>query len=137
MQDSRIILDSDNTDNEVQADSAGSIAAWTSGLRPDLIKSLASESALATTLGEAILNLIRKRFCNLSLVPLDKVDNAKPLFKYRVDSMIAAEFRTWFWSSFKMGVSFLEILSSTNSLSSLAGFVEDKLIEEVKQCKTF
>lgn len=138
MQDSRAILlaaslDADNEEDESQILSTAATATWSMGLAPDLIKSLASASASATTLGEAILILVRKRFSNLILLPLDKVNDTKPLSQYGMDSMIAAEYRTWFWTIFKVDVPFLEILSSTNCLKTLATLVEKELVEGLKQ----
>lgn len=138
MQDSRAILlsaslDSKDEENESNTISAAATAAWSVGLPPDLIKALASEASSARTLGEAILNLIRKRFSNLILMPLDKVNDSKPLSQYGMDSMIAAEYRTWFWSTFKVDIPFLEILSSTNCLKTLGELVEEKVEESLKQ----
>ena len=138
MQDSRAILlsaslDSTNEENESQNATAAATAAWSVGLPPDLVKSFASETASASTLGEAILNLVCKRFSNLILMPLAKVNDTKPLSQYGMDSMIAAEYRTWFWSTFKVDIPFLEILSSTNGLKTLAGLVEQKLQQDLKQ----
>ncbi len=82
-------------------------------------------------LEEAILQHIVRRFSNLVLVPLDKVDCAKPLAAYGMDSMIAAEFRTWFFTTFKVDISFLELLSKTVTISSLS----DTVLAEVEPAK--
>lgn len=84
-----------------------------------------------TPLEEAILQHIVRRFSNLVLVPLDKVDCAKPLAAYGMDSMIAAEFRTWFFSTFKVDIPFLELLSKTVTISSLS----DTVFAEVEPAK--
>ena len=81
-----------------------------------------------TPLEEAILQHTVRRFSNLVLVPQDKVDCAKPLAAYGMDSMIAAEFRTWFFSTFKVDIPFLELLSKTVTISSLS----DTVLAEVK-----
>lgn len=137
MQDSRAVLlsaslDANDEEDESLTSAAAASASWAAGLSSDLIKSLASETASAATLGEAILNLVRKRFSNLVLMPLDKVNDAKPLAQYGMDSMIAAEYRTWFWSTFKVDIPFLDILSSVNCLKTLAEMVEAKLEEDSK-----
>ena len=74
-------------------------------------------------LSEAVLQHISKRFSNLVLVPLEKVDAAKPLAAYGMDSMIAAEFRTWFFQSFQVDIPFLELLSKTVTINSLSEIV--------------
>ncbi|RFU27489.1 hypothetical protein B7463_g8851, partial [Scytalidium lignicola] len=73
-----------------------------------------------STLSAAMLHFISKRFSNLVLIPLDKVDVAKSLAGYGMDSMIAAEFRTWFFQSLKVDIPFLELLSKTVTLNSLS-----------------
>lgn len=84
-----------------------------------------------TPLEEAILQHIVRRFSNLVLVPLDKVDCAKPLAAYGMDSMIAAEFRTWFFSTFEVDIPFLELLSKTVTIRSLS----DTVFAEVESAK--
>ena len=74
-------------------------------------------------LSEAILGHIMKRFSNLVLIPLEKVDGTKPLAAYGMDSMIAAEFRTWFFQIFKVDIPFLDLLSKTVTISSLSNTV--------------
>ncbi|OLN93284.1 Polyketide synthase-nonribosomal peptide synthetase 3 [Colletotrichum chlorophyti] len=89
-------------------------------------KALAAE-ADAATLCDAVLRLARKRFSNLILLPLDKIDDNKALPQFGLDSMIAAEYRTWFWTTFKVDVPFLDIMSPKKSLLALANFVEDNI----------
>ncbi|KAF6801113.1 Polyketide synthase-nonribosomal peptide synthetase 3 [Colletotrichum musicola] len=86
----------------------------------------------AASLGEAVLRLVTKRFSNLILMPLEQVDDRKPLPQFGVDSMVAAEFRTWFWSTFEVDVSFLDIMSPQKSLRILAEFVEEALVKSWK-----
>ncbi|KAF6814469.1 Polyketide synthase-nonribosomal peptide synthetase 3 [Colletotrichum sojae] len=86
----------------------------------------------AASLGEAVLRLVTKRFSNLILMPLEQVDDRKPLPQFGVDSMVAAEFRTWFWSTFEVDVSFLDIMSPQKSLRILAEFVEETLVKSWK-----
>ena len=88
-------------------------------LPAEIVKSLEEGAPL----GEAILQHIVKRFSNLVLVPLDKVDCSKPLAAYGMDSMIAAEFRTWFFSTFKVDIPFLELLSKNVTISSLSNTI--------------
>lgn len=71
-------------------------------------------------LSDAVLYHIMKRFSNLVLIPLEKVDATKALAAYGMDSMTAAEFRTWFFQTFKVDIPFLELLSKTVTISSLS-----------------
>lgn len=101
------------------ARNAGSVSAYTA---------LMAESE-GLSMREGILWLIRETFSNLILISPDQVDNGKPLAQFGLDSMLAAEFRTWLWATFKVDVPFLDILSSHKSLDSLAGDVEAKMTE--------
>ncbi|KAL8768386.1 MAG: hypothetical protein Q9194_005723 [Teloschistes cf. exilis] len=107
-------------------------ATWSKGLPVAVVKALATGAAEATSLKEAILTLVRRRFSNLLLMPLDEVDPKKPLASFGMDSMIAAEYRTWFWTIFKVDIPFLDILSSTNNLQTLADMVEKELLVKVE-----
>ncbi|KAI0828782.1 polyketide synthase-like protein [Hypoxylon sp. FL0890] len=107
---------------------AANTAVWANEL-PALISGSLSAEADAASLQEAILRAIRKQCSNLTLTPLAQIENEKPLAQFGVDSMIASEFRTWFWASFKVDIPFLDLLSATRSLSSLAKTVEMKLRE--------
>lgn len=68
---------------------------------------------------EAVLDFIRKRFGNLVLMKYETVDVRKPLAEYGMDSMIAAEFRTWFYQSMAVDIPILTLLGKTISLEGL------------------
>lgn len=99
--------------------------AASNGLPAELAAALAEASAdKDEALRAAIEGIIQRRFSNLVLIQLEKIDMAKPLASYGMDSMIAAEFRTWFFQAFKVDIPFLELLSKGVTLSSLAGTVK-------------
>jgi hypothetical protein len=102
-------------------------APWFKDIPAALTGAFAPE-ADADTLLAAIVRLLKKRFSNLILMPLDQIDHHKPLPDFGVDSMIASEFRTWFWTVFRVDVPFLDIMSVRKSLAILAEFVEAKLV---------
>nr|ALQ33013.1 putative polyketide synthase [Fusarium subglutinans] len=79
------------------------------------------------TLRIAIMHLIKTRFSNLILVPTDQISEDKPLPNFGVDSMIASEFRSWFWAVLRIDIPFLDIMSTKTSLDTLAELVEGKL----------
>ncbi|KAI0836062.1 hypothetical protein F5Y06DRAFT_305654 [Hypoxylon sp. FL0890] len=101
---------------------------WMRGIPADVVQVLATE-ADAQSLPDAVLRLTRKQFSNLMLVPKDQIENDKTMLSLGIDSMIASEFRTWFWSAFKVDVPFLDILSPHNSLITLSKLVLRKLEE--------
>lgn len=122
-----LLAEHDNDRGAVTAKSsqavAGIIAApWYKSVSQKIADVFAAE-ADADSLQSATLRLLRKRFCNLILMPLEQIDDDKPLAQFGIDSMISAEFRTWIWNSFKVDVPFLDLLSPHKSLSTLARFV--------------
>lgn len=96
---------------------------------PASMSSVLAPEADADSLQAAILRLMKKRFSNLILVALDQIDDRRPLPHFGVDSMIASEFRTWFWTVFRVDLPFLDIMSPQKSLIILADFVETRLCE--------
>ncbi|KAF9728924.1 Type I Iterative PKS [Paraphaeosphaeria minitans] len=75
------------------------------------------------SLADALLNFIRRRFGNLTLLKYDSVDVRCPFANYGMDSMIAAEFRTWFYQSLSVDVPFLMLLDKTTTLEALRDLV--------------
>ncbi|KAK2603636.1 hypothetical protein QQS21_004217 [Conoideocrella luteorostrata] len=95
---------------------------------PANIVSMIMPEASAPTLLDAVLRLTKRRFSNLILMQLDAVDDRASLLSFGVDSMLAAEFRTWFFNIFKVDVPFLDIVSPQKCLYNLAEFVETQLV---------
>jgi hypothetical protein len=82
-------------------------------------------------LAQAVLDHIRRRFGNLVLMKYEAVDVRKPLAAYGMDSMIAAEFRSWFWQSMAVDVPLLMLLSKTCTLTSLRDIAVVELEKEM------
>ncbi|KAJ3578749.1 hypothetical protein NPX13_g1816 [Xylaria arbuscula] len=78
----------------------------------------------APTLKDAALRALRKQFSILMLMSAADVDDHKSLIDVGVDSMIASEFRAWIWKSFKIDVTFLDLLSARFSLDGLADAIK-------------
>jgi hypothetical protein len=108
---------------------AKTAAPWFKDVPAALAASFASE-ANAESMQEAIIHLSKKRFSNLILMPFDEVGESKALPSFGVDSMIASEFRSWFWVMFRVDVPFLDIMSPQKSLRGLAEFLEGKMLED-------
>jgi KR domain/Phosphopantetheine attachment site len=79
------------------------------------------------TLAGGIAAQISTRLSDLVFLPLTKVDIKKPLVEYGMDSIIAGQFRTWFFKTFKVDIPFLELFSKTVTVSSLSDAVLTKL----------
>jgi acyl transferase domain-containing protein/NADPH:quinone reductase-like Zn-dependent oxidoreductase/NADP-dependent 3-hydroxy acid dehydrogenase YdfG len=103
-------------------------APWFKDVPSAVAASIAPEAG-AETMQEAILNLMKKRFSSLILMPLEQVDERKALPDFGVDSMIASEFRSWFWAAFRVDVPFLHIMSPQKSLLILAEFAEEMVMQ--------
>ncbi|KAM0335103.1 hypothetical protein ACHAQA_000138 [Verticillium albo-atrum] len=71
-------------------------------------------------LADAILTHIMKKLGNLLLLPMEKIVATKALMEYGIDSMLAAEFRTWFYQELQVDIPFLELLGKTVTLKSLS-----------------
>lgn len=124
-----LLSENDAKEEEKGADAGQLLAAaeWVKDVPANALSMLMSEASAPTML-DAILRLTKKRFSNLILMQLDAVDDSAPLPSFGVDSMLAAEFRTWFFNTFKIDVPFLDIVSPQKSLYTLAEFVEEKLV---------
>ena len=97
-----------------------------------MIKALATEVRNYSSRNKTVLALMRKQLPNLLLIPLEAVDMKKAIASFGMDSMITAEYRTWFWTVFKVDIQFLDILSSINTLQSLTDMVERELMGKIE-----
>ena len=97
-----------------------------SGLPPALAEVIDADGDDDAIL-EAIVGIVVKRFSNLILVQADKIDNMKPLMSWGMDSMLAAEFRTWFHMAFNVDIPFLLIMSDSVNLRALAELVKSDM----------
>lgn len=62
-------------------------------------------------------------------MPFAKIDGARPLAKIGMDSMLVAEFRTWFYHAFKVDVPCLELLNAAIIIQPLGEMVEKVVVE--------
>ncbi|RYP33985.1 hypothetical protein DL767_004506 [Monosporascus sp. MG133] len=84
---------------------------------------VADDLEAGTPLADAVRAHVSRRFGSLVLLPPERVDARRPLDAYGMDSMVGAEFRSWFYRSFGVDVPFLELLSRSTTLESLAARV--------------
>lgn len=112
-------LDGDNIDAQQQTEGADGVPA-------EIVK-LMQDSKPPKSLADATLDYIRSRFGNLILMKFEAVDTKKPLADYGMDSMIAAEFKTWFYQKMTVDVPLLTLLDKTSNLETLRGLVLSEL----------
>jgi len=68
----------------------------------------------------SILDRIIGKISRLLYMPVDEVDAEKAINNYGIDSMVAAELRNWFLTTFGKEVSMLKLLSATMTVKKLA-----------------
>lgn len=117
---------STGSDNE-QSDIASDSEPWYKALPVKIAASLLSESQ-APSLRDAVLRILRKRFSNLLLVPLDQIEENRQFAKFGIDSMIASEFRTWIWTTFRLEIALLDLMDREKTLVLLSEDIEAKLV---------
>lgn len=76
-------------------------------------------------MSETVISVIVKQFSNFLLTPPEKLDTAKPLASFGMDSILAAAMRAWLYKMFKLDVSFITLLSQSISIDNLAKMVSD------------
>ncbi|CAK4032116.1 polyketide synthase [Lecanosticta acicola] len=111
----------------VEGDGDGSAGPVQSGRLP---VEVAKEVEAGASLHEAVLNHIRRRFGNLVLMKYDAVNVQKALADYGMDSMIAAEFRTWFYQNLAVDIPLLLLLGQTCTLETLRDLAVTELEKE-------
>ncbi|CAG9942769.1 unnamed protein product [Clonostachys rosea f. rosea IK726] len=126
-------LDFDRTRNTGDPNniSSGASLGWMKGLPEVAAKSLMKETS-APSLKEALSLVIGRKFSNLILMPFEKIDYARSFAQLGVDSMIASEFRAWFWNGFAVDIPFLDFLSPDKNLEAVVSFAEATLATESK-----
>ncbi|KAI0809557.1 polyketide synthase-like protein [Xylaria sp. FL0064] len=117
-----------NLDSGLGIDAVVNSVPWLRSLPIGAARILSAEDG-ASSLHDSILRVLRRRFSHLLLTPVDQIDDRRSYAQMGIDSMIAAEFRTWLWNSFKVDVPFLDLLSHDKSIISIASLVEQSLIE--------
>ena len=98
------------------------------GLPPALAATLESGGDEEAVL-ETITTIIVQRLANLILVPAAKIEREMPLVKWGMDSMLAAEYRTWFFMAFGVDVPFLLLLGDAVTPRALGELVKEDMIK--------
>ena len=80
-----------------------------------------------TSIRDRVTEMIGRRLSNALLIPLEKIDMEKAIEKFGVDSMLAAEIRTWFFQTLGVDIPFFVLLGPETSVISLSKLVEDRL----------
>ncbi|KAI0423792.1 polyketide synthase-like protein [Xylaria sp. FL1042] len=117
-----------NLESGLGIDAVVNSVPWLRSLPIGAARILSAEDG-ASSLKDSILRVLRRRFSHLLLTPIDQIDDRRSYAQMGIDSMIAAEFRTWLWNSFKVDVPFLDLLSHDKSIVTVADLVAQRLLE--------
>lgn len=93
-----------------------------SGLPPALAATLEAGGDADAVL-DTLTDIVVARLANLILVPAGKIGREMPLMKWGMDSMLAAEYRTWFFMAFTVDIPFLYLLGDAVTPRALAEMV--------------
>ncbi|KAI1813021.1 reducing type I polyketide synthase 10 [Poronia punctata] len=114
----------DNNDNNNSCNSHS--------LPPEMAKALEA----GQTLTEAASTHVRARFANLVLMKAETVALEKPLAEYGMDSMLAAEFRTWLYQTLNTDVPLSMLLGKTCTLGQLGVMAAGEIEKAQSQSET-
>ncbi|KAF1843183.1 polyketide synthase [Cucurbitaria berberidis CBS 394.84] len=85
-------------------------------------------------IGEATLLVTKSiiaRMADMLFISAEGIDATKGVAAYGMDSLIAAELRNWFVSTYKCTISFLKLLDTATSITELADIVIASRVEVV------
>lgn len=88
-------------------------------LSSDIAKAVRSGSSLDA----AVTSRVKRELAQILAMDTDRVEIAKSLPEYGIDSMIATEIRTWLFRSFQLDVSLFQILSKTTTIEMLISMI--------------
>ncbi|KAL3443841.1 KR domain-containing protein [Aspergillus insuetus] len=79
-------------------------------------------------LRSAVVGVIAQKFCNLILLPVEKLDVDVSMMHYGIDSMLAAELRQYIFSTTAVEVDFLMLMEQKPSVAAVTRKVVDRLL---------
>lgn len=107
---------------------AADVASGSHNVSSGMPTELAAAFESGGSVSDAVLSIVAKKFSNLILIAAEKLDTDKPLPAFGIDSMLAAEFRTWFYTTFKVDIPFLTLLSQNITIRALAEKTTDEVL---------
>lgn len=72
---------------------------------------------------EAVAQAIVRRVADILFMPTERINPSHSVVAHGVDSLIAAELRNWFVTTYKFQISFLKLLDTSTSIQDLARLV--------------
>lgn len=93
---------------------------------PERIKKALRDGSSASML-DATRQIVATKISNLILLPVEKLDLTQYLSQFGMDSMLAAEFRTYIFHALEVDVPFMTLLGDQTSVESLAQLIVGEL----------
>lgn len=106
-------------------------AATRQGVPEELAKALQDGSSVSVL--DAVRTIVAKKISNLILLPVENLKPEQHLGEFGLDSMLAAEFRTFIFKTLEVDVPFMTLLAKSTSVNSLAQLITDGF--EQRMCK--
>ena len=97
--------------------------AATNGLPNEVAEAMESGASM----DDAVRDVIARKFSNFILLPVEKLNSTQSFGEFGMDSMLAAEFRSWLFQLFRVDVSFLTLLAKGTTIQSLSKNVAEEL----------
>ncbi|KAI1206598.1 polyketide synthase [Annulohypoxylon truncatum] len=96
------------------------------GLPPEVTKVLAS-SGHTDSVSDAVQGIVAKKIANLILLPVEQLRPEQKLGEFGIDSMLAAEFRTFIFHALGVDVPFITLLDKQISVRNLTQIIIARL----------
>ena len=100
-------------------------AAASHGL-PEVVAQALRDGGSASVL-DAVRTIVTKKISNLILLPVEKLEPERHLGEFGLDSMLAAEFRTFIFKALDVDVPFMTLLAKSTTVNDLAQLIADGL----------
>ena len=95
------------------------------GLPEELAKAMREDGG--ESVPDAVGAIVRRKMANLILLPVEQLNPEQKLGDFGLDSMLAAEFRTFIFHALEVDVPFMTLLAKNTTVSSLAALIADEL----------
>ena len=80
---------------------------------------------------DAVRTIVQKKIANLILLPVEKLKPEQPSGDFGLDSMLAAEFRTFVYKVLDVDVPFMTLLAKGTSVETLAVSIAGPLRDRI------
>ncbi|KID93461.1 ketoacyl-synt-domain-containing protein, partial [Metarhizium majus ARSEF 297] len=79
------------------------------------------------SLESALTQALTAKLGNIIMLSPDQIDRDQPLMSFRLDSMVAAEFRNFVFQTMRVDIPFMTLLSKATTMGIIASFVVEQI----------